>query len=164
MFARHSAPDYPPFCIPLVSVFLNSVLFWMVSTVQWWGATSICDGIFCCFRLQHRYAQTVWNLMKLRIDVTGWVAEWRVEDKVWAFSYYNVANHVDQAEIWDEMRVERREGGTQITWRGKDICEQNRLWGKPRALDQHFGPHWNEWILQNIFPPEFEISNSGGNI
>ena len=45
MFALRSAPDYS-FCIFSVSfVFLNCLLFCVISTVLWGGATSICDGI-----------------------------------------------------------------------------------------------------------------------
>ena len=40
------SPEYPPFCNFSVSfVILDSLLFCVVSTVQWCGASSICDGI-----------------------------------------------------------------------------------------------------------------------
>ena len=50
MFARHSTPHYPSYIFSISFVFLNSPLFCVISTVQWSGATSICDGIIS-FRL-----------------------------------------------------------------------------------------------------------------
>ena len=38
-------PDYPSYIFSISFVFLNSLLFCVISTVQWSGATSICDGI-----------------------------------------------------------------------------------------------------------------------
>ena len=37
--------DYPFSIFSVSSVFLNSLLFCVISTVLWGGATSICDGI-----------------------------------------------------------------------------------------------------------------------
>ena len=45
MFARRSALDYPSSIFSVSFVFLNSLLFCLISTVLWGGATSICDGI-----------------------------------------------------------------------------------------------------------------------
>ena len=45
MFARRLPPDYPYHIFSVSFVFLNSLLFCVISTVQWSGATSICDGI-----------------------------------------------------------------------------------------------------------------------
>ena len=42
---RLSTPDYPSYIFSISFVFLNSLLFCVISTVQWSGATSICDGI-----------------------------------------------------------------------------------------------------------------------
>ena len=42
---RLSMPDYPSYIFSISFVFLNSLLFRVISTVQWSGATSICDGI-----------------------------------------------------------------------------------------------------------------------
>ena len=46
-------PDYPSHIFSISFVVLNSLLFCVISTVQWSGATSICDGIIslwlCCF-------------------------------------------------------------------------------------------------------------------
>jgi len=40
-----STLDYPSYIFSVYFVFLNSLLFCVISTVQWSGATSICDGI-----------------------------------------------------------------------------------------------------------------------
>ena len=45
MFARRSPPDYPSSIFLVSFVFLSSLLFCLISTVLWSGATSICDGI-----------------------------------------------------------------------------------------------------------------------
>ena len=45
MFGRRSAPDYPFSIFSVSFVFLNSILFCVISTVLWGGATSIFDGI-----------------------------------------------------------------------------------------------------------------------
>ena len=37
--------DYPSYIFSVSFVFSNSLLFCVISTVQWSGATSICDGI-----------------------------------------------------------------------------------------------------------------------
>ena len=42
---RLSTPDYPSHIFSISFVFLNSLLFCLISTVLWSGATSICDGI-----------------------------------------------------------------------------------------------------------------------
>merc|ERR1712210_307232 len=44
---RLTTPDYPSYIFSISFVFLNSLLFCVISTVQWSGATSICDGIIC---------------------------------------------------------------------------------------------------------------------
>ena len=46
---RLSTPDYPSYIFSISFVFLNSLLFRVISTVQWSGATSICDGIIANF-------------------------------------------------------------------------------------------------------------------
>ena len=43
--ARLSMPDYPSYIFSISFVFLNRLLFCVISTVQWSGASSICDGI-----------------------------------------------------------------------------------------------------------------------
>ena len=43
--ARLSTPDYPSYIFSISFVFLDRLLFGVISTVQWSGATSICDGI-----------------------------------------------------------------------------------------------------------------------
>ena len=43
--ARLLTLDYPSYIFSVSFVFLNSLLFCVISTVQWSGATSICDGI-----------------------------------------------------------------------------------------------------------------------
>ena len=40
-----STLDYPSYIFSVSFVFLNSLLLCVISTVQWSGATSICDGI-----------------------------------------------------------------------------------------------------------------------
>ena len=42
---RLSTLDYPSYIFSVSFVFLNSPLFCVISTEQWSGATSICDGI-----------------------------------------------------------------------------------------------------------------------
>ena len=42
---RLSTLDYPSYIFSVSFVFLNSLLFCVISTEQWSGATSICDGI-----------------------------------------------------------------------------------------------------------------------
>ena len=45
MYVRRSPPDYAFSIFSVSFVFLNSLLFCLISTVLWGGATSICDGI-----------------------------------------------------------------------------------------------------------------------
>ena len=44
-----SANDSLSYTFSISFVFLNSLLFCVISTVQWSGATSICDGIILVF-------------------------------------------------------------------------------------------------------------------
>ena len=63
---RLSMPDYPSYICSISFVFLNSLLFCVISTVQWGGATSICDGIISSegalyVILPYDYQPTFWT-------------------------------------------------------------------------------------------------------
>ena len=56
---RLSTPDYPSYIFSISFVFLNSLLFCVISTVQWSGATSICDGIIVATEFPHTWTALI---------------------------------------------------------------------------------------------------------
>ena len=89
--------DYPSYIFLISFVFLNSLLFCLISTVLWGSATSICDGI-------------------IEIPIVHWRCKFRFSEKIlpWLGLGWEIYSLCSQIQSLSYNLLQKQRGITQV--------------------------------------------------
>ena len=95
--AQLSTPDHPSYIFLISFVFLNSLLFCLISTVLWGSATSICDGI-------------------IEIPIVHWRCKFRFSEKIlpWLGLGWEIYSLCSQIQSLSCHLLQKQRGITQV--------------------------------------------------